>query len=315
MKIVLKPLMTATAVSAMLAVGCGEEEETTKVVEDDTATSQGSEEPLPVLASNPELPKDRALVKPSVEVSTNTSEAIAKTFTITDLSMEMLWVKPGTFEMGSPSSEKDREDDETLHTVTLTQGFHLGKHEVTQSQWEKVMGSNPSKYKGADRPVEQVSWTDVTSFCAKLTASEQAAGRLPAGMTYQLPTEAQWEYACRAGTKTALSFGDVLTSAPANISAGRGETMDVGKYAANTWGFHDMHGNVHEWCSDWYGDYPTGAVSDPVGPADGSYRILRGGSRNLTGYSARSALRLSPEPAYSNSSIGFRLSLRPPANK
>ena len=281
MKIVLKPLMAAAAVSAMLAVGCGEGEETTKVVEDDAVNSQ----------------------------------AIAKTFTIADLAMEMLWVKPGTFEMGSPSSEEDREDDETLHAVTLTQGFHLGKHEVTQSQWEKVMGSNPSKYKGANRPVEQVSWMDVTTFCTKLTASERAAGRLPAGMTYQLPTEAQWEYACRAGTKTAFSFGDGLTSAPANISAGRGETTDVGKYAANPWGFHDMHGNVHEWCTDWYGDYPTGAVSDPVGPADGSYRIMRGGSWNLTGYSARSALRLSPEPAYSNSSMGFRLSLRPPANK
>ena len=305
--------LLAAMFAALLMVGCREDEETTKVVEDDTATSapEPSREPSPAPAPAPETPRPKPRTPPkkvsSAPVNLSTSVFEGKPFAIADLSLEMLWVKPGTFEMGF--------SDKTRHTVTLTQGFHLGKHEVTQSQWEKVMGSNPSKYKGADRPVEQVSWTDVTSFCAKLTASERAAGRLPAGMTYQLPTEAQWEYACRAGTKTALSFGDVLTSAPANISAGRGETMDVGKYAANTWGFHDMHGNVHEWCSDWYGDYPTGAVSDPVGPADGSYRILRGGSRNLTGYSARSALRLSPEPAYSNSSMGLRLSLRPPANK
>ena len=314
MKFILKPLMAAAAVFAMLAVGYGEEE-TTKVVEDGTATSQGSEEPLPVLASNPEPPKDRALVKPSVEVSTNTSEAIAKTFTIADLSMEMLWVKPGTFEMGSPSSEKDREDDETLHTVTLTQGFHLGKHEVTQSQWEKVMGSNPSKHKGGDRPVEQVSWTDVTSFCAKLTASERAAGRLPAGMTYQLPTEAQWEYACRAGTKTSFSFGQSLTSGQANISGGPGETTAVGKYPPNGWGFHDMHGNVWEWCAGRYEIYPTVAATDPVGPADGSYRVKRGGSWPSTAYNARSANRYRTVSASSWYTLGFRLSLRPPANK
>jgi antitoxin component YwqK of YwqJK toxin-antitoxin module len=196
-----------------------------------------------------------------------------RTITIPSLALDMLWVKPGSFEMGSPSSEKDRFDDETPHTVTLTQGFHLGKHEVTQSQWEKVMGSNPSEFKGGYRPVEKVSWTDVTSFCNKLTASERVAGRLPVGMTYQLPTEAQWEYACRAGTKTTFSFGDGLTSAQANISGGPRETTDVGKYPANAWGFHDMHGNVWEWCADWYGDYPTGAARNPVGPADGSRRV------------------------------------------
>jgi formylglycine-generating enzyme required for sulfatase activity len=319
MKIVLKPLIAATAVRAMLAVdavaakdGWGEEEETTKVVEEDTATSQGSEEPLPVLASNPELPKDRALVKPSVEVSTNTSEAITKTFTITDLSMEMLGVKPGTFEMGSPSPEKDRRDDETPHAVTLTQGFYLGKHEVTQAQWEKVMGSNPSGFKGGDRPVETVSWTDVTSFCDKLTASERAAGRLPAGMTYQLPTEAQWEYACRAGTRSVYSFGENLTSRQANIIGGPRETTSVGKYPANPWGFHDMHGNVWEWCADWYGDFPSGgAVRDPVGPADGSYRVERGGSWIALAHGARCANRRRHGPTFSFGNLGFRLSLRP----
>jgi sulfatase modifying factor 1 len=229
-----------------------------------------------------------------------------KPFAVPSIGLDMLWVKPGTFEMGSSSGSSD----ETPHAVTLTDGYWLGKHEVTQSQWEKVMGT-PSHFKGADRPVESVSWTEVTSFCNKLTASERTAGRLPAGMTYQLPTEAQWEYACRAGTKTAFSFGDSLTSGQTNISGGPRETTDVGKYPANGWGFHDMHGNVWEWCADWYGDYPTGAARDPVGPAVGSYRVLRGGSWGSTANSARSAYRLRNGPALSNIYLGFRLSLRP----
>jgi formylglycine-generating enzyme required for sulfatase activity len=236
---------------------------------------------------------------------------IGKPITVPSVSMEMLWVKPGAFEMGSPLSEKDREDDETPHTVTLTQGYWLGKYEVTQAQWEKVMGSNPSDFKGVNRPVERVSWTDVTSFCSKLTASEQAAGRLPAGMTYQLPTEAQWEYACRAGTTTAYAFGDSLTSGQANISGGPGETTDVGKYPANGWGFYDMHGNVWEWTADWYEKFTSGAVSDPVGPAVGSARVDRGGSWSDSALGARSALRLRVVPAFSGNYLGFRLSLRP----
>jgi formylglycine-generating enzyme required for sulfatase activity len=270
----MKKLLAAMFV-ALLMAGCGGEEETSKAVTKTDSSAEG------------------------------------KPFAIADLSMEMLWVKPGTFEMGSPSSEKDRYDDETPHAVTLTQGFYLGKHEVTQSQWEKVMGSNPSYFKGANRPVGKVSWTEVTAFCDKLTASERAAGRLPAGTTYQLPTEAQWEYACRAGTKTAFSSGASLTSGQANIRGGPGKTTDVGKYPANGWGFHDMHGNVWEWCADWYGDYPAGAVRDPVGPAGGSDRVRRGGSWNFTANLARSANRTRSEPAYSNRALGFRLSLRP----
>ena len=249
----------------------------------------------------------------------STSAVEGKPFAIADLSLEMLWVKPGTFEMGF--------SDKTRHTVTLTQGFHLGKHEVTQSQWGKVMGSNPSRFKGVSRPVEAVSWHSVTSFCDKLTASERAAGRLPAGMTYQLPTEAQWEYACRGGTKTAFSFGeaagelhrhanyaDVNTDFDWSDKAhddGYENTSPVGSYKANGWGFYDMHGNVYEWCADWYGDYPTGAARDPVGPAVGSARVLRGGSWDYTADYARSANRGRGLPAYSYYNLGFRLSLRP----
>jgi formylglycine-generating enzyme required for sulfatase activity len=224
-----------------------------------------------------------------------------KPFAVPSIGLEMLWVKSGTFEM----------DEYTPHTVTLSDGFWLGKHEVTQAQWQKVMGSNPSRFKGGDRPVERVSWTDVTSFCDKLTELERKAGRLPPGMSYQLPTEAQWEYACRAGTKTTYAFGDSLTSGQANISGGPGETTDVGNYPANGRGFHDMHGNVWEWCADWYGDYPTGAARDPVGPAVGSYRVLRGGSWYDSALFARSAYRIRFVSAFSGSYLGFRLSLRP----
>jgi formylglycine-generating enzyme required for sulfatase activity len=237
---------------------------------------------------------------------------VGSPWTVPDLSLEMLWCKPGTFQMGSPEDEEDRDDDETLHEVTLTSGYWLGKHPVTQAQWEKVMGDNPSEYKGADRPVEKVSWPDVTSFCEKLTELEREAGRLPAGMAYQLPTEAQWEYACRAGTTTAFSFGDSLTEKDANFDENVDETTDVGKYPANAWGFHDMHGNVAEWCADWFEEnYPTGNMTNPTGPAGGSYRVERGGSWDGPANSARSANRGRDEPANSYYFLGFRLSLRP----
>jgi formylglycine-generating enzyme len=250
-----------------------------------------------------------AISAPAPDVETS-----GKAFTIRDLGLDMLWVKPGTFTMGSPTTEAGREKDETQHQVTLTNGFYLGKHEVTQAQWEKVAGSNPSRFKGVNRPVEQVSWDELTSFCEKLTELERKAGRLPAGMAYQLPTEAQWEYACRAGTKTAYSFGDELTAKDANFDKNMGETTDVGKYPANAWGFHDMHGNVWEWTADWYGDYPTGTVSDSVGPVSGSDRVVRGASWYITRHSARSANRARIESAFSDNNLGFRLSLRPASN-
>ena len=237
-----------------------------------------------------------------------------KPFTIPDLFMKMLWVQPGTFMMGSPIGESVHEDDKSQHSVTLTEGFWLGKHEVTQVQWEAVMSSNPSEFKSGDRPVERVTWLDATSFCEKLTELENKAGRLPAGMSYQLPTEAQWEYACRAGTQTAYAYGDSLTADHANIDGVIGATVKVGRHKPNAWGFHDMHGNVWEWCADWYGDYPSGSVHDPVGPANGSFRVIRGGSWPNTEFLARSALRLRYEESaccnFSLGNIGFRLSLR-----
>ena len=238
--------------------------------------------------------------------------------------LEMIWVEPGTFTMGSPVTEADRQTNETQHEVTLTQGFFLGKYEVTQAQYEAVMSGNsnglnatPSNWpNNPNRPVEKVSWDDVQVFLTRLNAAEQAAGRLTAGWSYVLPTESEWEYACRAGTTTVYSWGNNITASNANYSSsGIGQTRDVGQYAANPWGFFDMHGNVFEWTADWFGAYPSGSATDPEGPAVGSYRVLRGGSWVDTAIYARSAIRYRFEPAFSGSALGVRLSLRPPASK
>jgi formylglycine-generating enzyme required for sulfatase activity len=231
--------------------------------------------------------------------------------------LQMLWVSPGTFTMGSPTSETGRGTDETEHNVTLTKGFYLGKYEVTQAQYEAVMTGNtnslsatPSQYSGNDRPVEKVSWDDAQIFLTRLNAAEQTAGRLPAGWAYVLPTESQWEYACRAGTTMAYSWGATIATSNANYSSsGISQTADVGQYAANPWGFFDMHGNVYEWTADWYQSaYPTGnPVVDPTGPASGSARVRRGGSWSNVGTHLRSARRDYSPPSTRDFILGFRV--------
>jgi formylglycine-generating enzyme required for sulfatase activity len=176
------------------------------------------------------------------------------------------------------------------------------------------LSATPSQYSGNDRPVEKVSWDDAQIFLTRLNAAEQTAGRLPAGWSYALPTESEWEYACRAGTTTAYSWGNDINASHANWNYGNdaNQTVNVGQYAANPWGFYDMHGNVFEWTADWYqAAYPTGNVTDPTGPGDGSARVLRGGAWAYPASLARSAVRNWYEPANSLYSLGFRLSLRP----
>ena len=232
--------------------------------------------------------------------------------------MAMIWVEPGTFTMGSPTTETGRSSNETEHDVSLTKGFYLGKYEVTQAQYEAVMSGNtnslsatPSNWpNNPNRPVEKVSWDDVQIFLTRLNASEQAAGRLPSGWSYVLPTESQWEYACRAGTTTVYSWGDTIDGSKANYSiSGLSQTTDVGQYTANPWGFSDMHGNVYEWTADRYGaTYPTGnPVVDPTGEASGSDRVLRGGSWGHDGTSLRSAERNVSTPSTRSYTIGFRV--------
>ncbi len=227
--------------------------------------------------------------------------------------------------MGSPSTEQDRNPDEGLQTqVTISQGFWMSKYETTQEEYKAIMKSNPSSFTGdSKRPVETVSWEDASNYCAKLTACERVAGRLPSGYAYRLPTEAEWEYACRAGTTTATAYEDTLGSTQATFNgrddpyggAAKGPylktTTKVGSYAPNAWGLYDMHGNVWEWCLDWYGTYPGGSVTDPRGPTTGSYRVDRGGSWINIGRLCRAAVRGGFWPDFRCGYIGFRPVLAP----
>jgi sulfatase modifying factor 1 len=211
--------------------------------------------------------------------------------------LEMVLIPVGKFMMGSPASEVGRRENETQHEVTLTKPFYIGKYETTQEQWQVVMGNNPSETKGVRLPVNKVSWNDCQQFIKKLNAKTNSV--------YRLPTEAEWEYTCRAGTVTAYSFGDNITKSDANFD---GSSVKVGVYKPNTLGMYDMHGNVWEWCEDWYGDYPEGSVTDPNGPGTGINRVLRGESFLERKSIARSSLRHSDKPTgryYGN--VGFRL--------
>ena len=189
------------------------------------------------------------------------------------------------------------------HEVTLTKPFYMGKHEVTQEQWEALMGKNPSKTKGAKLPVTNVSWEDCQEFIKKLNAKTDGG--------YRLPTEAEWDYACRAGTTTAYSFGDKITPKDANyLDSKIGKPVAVGSYKPNAFGLFDMHGNVWEWCEDWHGEYPF-AVTDPKGPATGNRRVVRGGSSGYYGSFARSSDRYYSLPTNRGSLGGFRLARTP----
>jgi formylglycine-generating enzyme required for sulfatase activity len=219
------------------------------------------------------------------------------------IKLEMVLIPAGKFMMGSPVSETDRGNRETQHEVTLTKPFYMGKYEVTQDQWEGIMGNNPSsRTKGAKLPVTDVSWEDCQEFIKKLNAKTNNG--------YRLPTEAEWEYACRAGTSTVYSFGDSLTKSDANI--GGGIIKAVGSYKPNAFGLFDMHGNVWEWCEDWYANYPAEAVTDPKGSATGEVRVLRGGSSGYGGSLARSSSRNDGgAPTDRSHVVGFRLARTP----
>jgi formylglycine-generating enzyme required for sulfatase activity len=219
-----------------------------------------------------------------------------------------VWIPPGTFVMGTRIGEAGRVPDEIQHTVTLTQGFWFSDHEVTQEEYQMVMGSNPSYFKvDLNRPVEQVSWNDAVLYCQKLTERERAAGRITLQQAYRLPTEAEWEYAARAGT-TGARYGELDAIGWYANNSGY-ESRPVRQKTPNTWGLHDMIGNVWEWCSDWYGAYPTGSVADPTGLGSGSLRVSRGGGFANGSNGLRSAARLSVEPSGRSYLLGFRPAL------
>ena len=226
---------------------------------------------------------------------------------INSIGMKLVYIKTGSFMMGSPTGEEKREDDGgPQHRVTITKGFYLGACEVTEEQYEKVMGSHFRK--GGNYPVNQVGVDDAQEFCKKLSAKE--------GKTYRLPTEAEWEYACRAGTTTAYCFGNSDSRLGAYAwywSNADNTTHPVGAKQPNAWGLYDMHGNVYEWCQDWYAKdyYARSPQTDPQGPSTGEYRVLRGGSWLLNASNCRSAARVWVHPEDRIYSSGFRVLLSP----
>ena len=221
--------------------------------------------------------------------------------------IKLVPIPAGNFLMGSPADEAGRLHNEGPQTrVTITQDFFLGATDVTQAQWTAVMGNNPSKFVGAQRPVDRVPWTDAVAFCRKVTDKERAAGRLPDGYAYTLPTEAQWEYACRAGT-TGPYAGDLDAMAWYENNSGL-KSHPVATKQPNAWGLFDMHGNQCEWCLDWFAaTLPGGTVTDPVGPASGFFRAARGGGWGYSTARCRSTSRFSFVPQVHFEGLGFRL--------
>jgi formylglycine-generating enzyme required for sulfatase activity len=232
--------------------------------------------------------------------------------------MTFVLVPPGKFRMGSPEGEEGHDKNEDLHEVTLTEPFDLGKTEVTQAQFEALVGAsaNRSKFKGADRPVENVSWEESRDYAAQLTKKRDDKH------LYRLPTEAEWEYSCRGGRSSSQPFGvgdgRAVSSREANFDGSHpyggveigkflNATCAVGSYPANALGLHDMHGNVWEWCADWYGPYPRGHLTNPTGPSEGSDRVFRGGGWPTIAWRCRAAYRSRPGPGFRSHLLGLRL--------
>ena len=212
--------------------------------------------------------------------------------------MELIWCAPGSFEMGSPKQEHGRFPNEVSHRVTLTKGFWLGKYEVTQRQWESVMLSYPSRFKSPDNPVDTVSWLECQVFISRVNTMLGGLARLP--------TEAEWEYACRAGSVTPFSGSGIASEMAWYDQNSDFQTHVVGSHKPNAWGFYDMHGNVLEWCADWFSDQKMDSV-DPKGPPSGSFKIMRGGCWFFFESDCRSAYRLKREPNLRNCIFGLRL--------
>lgn len=257
-----------------------------------------------------------------------------------EIELQMVLIRSGSFIMGSPDSEVDRESDETQHRVNISSDFWLGTYEVTQYEWRSLMGNNPSSFSscGDDCPVETVNWFEAVAFANTLSRSEglqecyalsgcsstdpsygmECSSVSFSGLDcegYRLPTESEWEYAARAGSSTAWYCGSNESCVDTNAwhsSNADGRTHAVGGKDANDWDLYDMAGNVWEWTSDWSGDYPTGVVTDPTGSTSGQLRVLRGGSWYTDAHCGRSAYRFSFGPGLRYDSLGFRLARSAP---
>jgi formylglycine-generating enzyme required for sulfatase activity len=299
---------------------------------------QGQDSNVTIYADRQTISGEIQMVPPSDDTSptdppeTDPPETDPPDSFTNDLGMTFNLIPAGAFTMGSPGSESGRDANETQHQVTLTQAFYIQTTEVTQGQWRAVMGANPSFFQncGENCPVESVSWEDVQEFLEQLNAQTTD------GYTYRLPTEAEWEYAVRAGSETAFCSGDITEPEGndpilntlgwyyENSDAIYDECFEFGgeqdderciglqpveSKNPNAWGLFDMHGNVWEWCSDWYGDYPTDGVSDPFGPSSGVSRVFRGGCWINSAAGCRSAKRNENEPGFRSNGLGFRLAV------
>ena len=301
------------------------------------------------------LSPDRAEAQPAgaplpVHLAAGNKAGDRTEINVAGVNVALRWCPPGKFMMGSPESEAERGKDETVHEVTLTQGFWMTETEITQALWNKLAANTRPKFKGSDQPAEPVTWYDAVDFCNKLSTASGLAPAyainkdakdpantgdekgdplkwqvttVPSSNGFRLPTEAQWEYACRAGTTTAFSWGNnTINPSLANYNGGNvyngGEkgaylekTMPVGSYAPNPWGFLDMHGNIWEWCWDWHGPYGQGNATDPTGPASGSSRIIRGGVWHYKPAYVRCAHRYKNKPAVIWDLLGMRAIVPP----
>jgi len=258
--------------------------------------------------------KGNSVAKPAAKAEKQAAQAQPKNPTknfTNSIGMKFVWIPPGSFIMGSPKEEIGRDANETQHKVTLTKGFYMSVYTATQEQWKEVMGNNPSSFKGEKNlPVQGVTWEDCQEFIKKLREKDKKP--------YRLPTEAEWEFCCRAGTKTPFHVGETISTEQANYNGdftygngkkglNRKKTTPVGSFPANAWGLHDMHGNVIQWCHDWHGDYPQDDVIDPQGREKGTMRVLRSGSWARHPADCRSALRGWSGPDIHNGHFGFRL--------
>jgi formylglycine-generating enzyme required for sulfatase activity len=274
------------------------------VAKDTPSTEQIVQEP----ARKEVAPKEPVSLEEKLPVS-------GKDWQIPALGMELAYVAPGSFQMGSNDGH---DNEKPIHTVRISQEYWVGKYEVTQQQYQSIMGNNPSNFKGTSNPVEKVSWNDSVSFCKKLTDQERRAGRLPEGYVYRLPTEAEWEYAARGGSRgrdTQFAGSNTIGDVAWYKDNSGSKTLPVGQKQANELGLYDMSGNVWEWCQDWWERYSSGSQTDPVGPGKGSRRVLRGGCWRDPASLCRVAIRGIGTPTRAYDILGFRVVLAPPVGR
>ncbi len=267
----------------------------------DTAPGSGA---TPVIGTAPEVLPGIAWKNPNALAAGTAVSVVSGTHRWT-----VRWVPAGSFIMGSPLDEPDRDKDEVPHAVVFSRGFFMAETECTQAQWQAIVTNNPSHGRMPEQPVNRVSWKDAEDYCRRLTQVHRAQGLIPEGWAWELPTEAQWEYACRAGTTG--PFAGELSDLAWIESNSEGKAHAVKTRKPNAWGLYDLHGNVWEWCRDWYGDYPTHSVRDPIGPSAGTFRCYRGGSRIYGSRRARSAIRGAMTPEMKGDYLGFRPVLSP----